>query len=226
MPHLLEELAERLQDVSQHGQARLAELRAAADNSLELQQQLLEKADQVANAVSSGGDSGSGEGDTSAEVDELRDELQWTRSQLLAAREQLEKSDAHSGDESELLTELEQSRRELDDLRRELGDAKSQLESAGQNDGGESGEAFNERLAEKDQAIASLQAQLEAAKTAGAEPPVDRFASNEEVAAERAKPPPITRGSGTRNCEPPNWKSAWNEQGWQESVPKWKSVSP
>ena len=186
----LEELAERLLDVTQSGQIRLTELRATADNSLELQQQLLAQADRVLQASPGLADEPADAGEWERENTELRDELQWTRNQLLEAREQLEQGGG--GEDAGLKADLEQAYRELEMLRNELSDAHDQLDEMSGPIMGANGSANDEKVTELEEQVESLQSQLSAAQSELESQPEpvetpehDRFASSEEIAAER-----------------------------------------
>lgn len=173
----LADLSQRLLDVSQQGQGRLVELRAAADSTLELHQQLLCQA-QTLLENSPAGDGPCDPGvqqELQAEVEELRSELKWTRDQLLQAREQLEQApQAAPQDDSverELRQQLQQLTRQLRDSQQTLAETREELElreashlaDAGQEQleaAQQRAEQAEQELAARDQKIEALQQQL------------------------------------------------------------------
>ena len=188
------EFAERLMDVARQGQSRLAELRATAEGTIELQQQLLLQVEQAATT-----DEVSGSSDVDAiELTKLRDEVEWLEDKLKLAQDELaeQKSKAASVDESELVTELEQARRDLKRLEEELEEARqaedvpSYLASYGSSsDDDETTEQLKlaqEEVEQRDNQIAELQTQLQQLQAeVESQPEHDAFASDDEIAAER-----------------------------------------
>ncbi|MCA9177225.1 MAG: hypothetical protein KDB14_22200 [Planctomycetales bacterium] len=165
-----------------------------SESTMELQQQLLLQVEQLPAAAAAGDLMQGNEDAESAELAELRSELEWMRGQLLAAREQLENV-PEQRDETQLLSELEQTRRETQALREQLQEAEERLQRAArleemmaqdQSSSAElleRAEAAEQALAEREAQLAALQESAARNATTGDGP--DRFADNEEVAAER-----------------------------------------
>lgn len=193
------EFAERLMDAARHGQTRLVELRAAAEGTIELQQQLLAQVEQASSFESSD----SGDGADPVELKRLQDEVEWLEDKLKLAQDELieHKARSSSVDESELVTELEQARRDLKRLEQELEEARqsqeaddipSYLASFGSSESEEAGEALEQlqqtqqELEQRDTQIAELQSQLQEMQSQLEEQPEhDVFASDAEITAER-----------------------------------------